>query len=148
MKGNNNNKDARPTVFLDTTVLMQYLCGGSPESRLLSDGMLKRFRFAVNPVVLSELMLGADIQKHPERFQRIQDSVNILPINDSELQRLLGKLQSLRNKVTHSNDFLIYSSAVDCDYLLTQDENFQNLANGKKPVTLTTEEFLHRVEHS
>ena len=110
--------------------------------------MLKRFRFAVNPVVLSELLLGADIQKHPERFQRIQDSVNILPINNSELERLLSKVQSLRNKVTHSNDFLIYSSAIDCDYLLTQDENFQNLANGKKPVTLTTEEFLHRVEHS
>jgi len=142
------NDNARPTVFLDSNVLMQYLRGSSPESRLLSERMLKRFRFAVNPVVLSELLLAGNARKHADRFQRIQDSVNILPINEAELEQISDKIRTLRYTGMHSNDFLIYSSAVGCDYLVTKDKEFKNLSNGKKPVVLTTEEFLQRVEHS
>ena len=143
----NRNNDSRPTVFLDTNVLMQYLRGSSSESRLLSDRMLKRFRFAINPVVLSELLLAADAPNNVDRLRHIRESVNILPINDAELLLLSDKLHDMRNKVMHSNEFLIYSSAADCDYLLTEDNDFKNLADTEKPVILTTEEFLQQAEY-
>lgn len=139
--------DLRPRVFLDTSVLMQYLRGGPPESRLLSDQMLKRFSFAVNPVVLSELLLAAEGGDNADRLQRIQESVNILPINHAELEQLSDKLHLVRNGAMHTNEFLIYSSAADCDYLLTEDEEFKNLADAEKPIILNTAEFLHQTEH-
>lgn len=143
-----HNHDPRPTVFLDTTVLMQYLRGGSPESLLLSDRMLKRFRFAVNPVVLSEILLSADATQNAAKLEQIRESVQILPINDEELTQLSDKLRTLRNRTMHSNEFLIYSSAAECDYLLTEDKDFQSLADKNGPVILTAAEFLQHAEHS
>jgi predicted nucleic acid-binding protein len=142
------NHDPRPTVFLDTSVLMHYLRGGSPESRLLSDRMLKRFRFAVNPVVLSEVLLAADASRNAAKLEQIREAVQILPINDAELTLLSDRLRRVRNRAIHTNDFLIYSSAVECDYLLTEDKDFKTLATGDRPAILTTSEFLERAEHS
>lgn len=42
----------------------------------------------------------------------------------------------------HTNEFPIYSSAVDCDYLITEDDGFKNLADSKRPIILNTAEFL------
>ena len=142
------NNDQRPLVFLDTNVLVEYLRGGVPESHLLSDKMLQRFRFAINPVVLSELLLAADTQRNSGKLQHIQDSLKILPINDAELSLLADRLRRLRNGVAHSNDILIFSSAANCDYLLTRDEAFKKLQEAERPVILTTEEFLQEAEHA
>lgn len=142
------NHDKRPLVFLDTNVLMHYLRGHSPESQLLSDPMRRRFRFAVNPVVLSELLLAGDAQSHAEKLENLQKSLSILPINQTELLMLSDKLREVRNKAVHSNDLLIYSSAADCDYLVTQDKGFEDLADSEKPVILTPEQFLQQAEFS
>lgn len=143
----NNNNERRPLVFLDTNVLMEYLRGKPLESRLLSDQMLQRYRFAVNPVVLSELLLAAERQHNADkdRLEHIQEFLKILPIRNDEL--LSETIRTLRNKVVHSNDFLIYSSAAECDYLLTRDVEFKNFQKADRPIILTTEEFLEQVEH-
>lgn len=141
------NGDHKPTVFLDTTALMQYLRGGSAGSRLLSSPMLKRFHFAVNPVVLSEVLLASDINGYAKKLEKIQESVDILPINDAELRQLSDKLYLVHDRGLHTNEFLIYSSAVDCDYLVTEDDGFRNLADSEKPVILNTAEFLDQAEH-
>ena len=119
------------------------------ESRLLSDPMLKRYRFAVNPVVLSELLLAADHHNNTDKnkLEHIQEFLQILPINDAEFHLLLDKIRKLRNRASHSNDLLIYSSAAECDYLLTEDDSFKNLQETKRPIILTTQEFLEQAEH-
>ena len=142
------NHDSRPSVFLDTSVLMQYLRGASPESLLLSDRMLKRFRFAINPVVLSEVLLAADASRNATKLEQIREAIQILPINDTELNLLSDSLARVRNRAIHTNDLLIYSTAIECDYLLTEDEDFKVLANGDRPVILTTAEFLQQAERS
>ncbi|PYP93285.1 MAG: PIN domain nuclease [Candidatus Angelobacter sp. Gp1-AA117] len=145
----NNNNERRPLVFLDTNVLMEYLRGKPLESRLLSDQMLKQYRFAVNPVVLSELLLAAGHQNNTDKnkLEHIQEFLQVLPVNNAELHLLLDKIQTLRNRAAHSNDLLIYSSAAECDYLLTKDDSFKNLQETERPIILTTQEFLEQAEH-
>ena len=145
----NNNNERRPLVFLDTNVLMEYLRGKPLESRLLSDQMLKQYRFAVNPVVLSELLLAAGHQNNTDKnkLEHIQECLQVLPVNNDELNLLLEKIRTPRNRDAHSNDLLIYSSAAECDYLLTKDDSFKNLQETERPIILTTQEFLEQAEH-
>lgn len=145
----NNHNDRRPLVFLDSNILMEYLRGKPLESRLLSEQMLERYRFAVNPVVLSELLLAAGHHNNTDKDKlgHIQEFLKILPVNDAELLLLRNKIRKLRNRAAHSNALLIYSSAAECDYLLTQDDSFKDLQESKRPVILTTEEFLEQAEH-
>src|SRR5437588_7524222 len=138
--------DQRPLVFLDTNVLVEYLRGSSPESHLFSDNMLLQFRFAINPIVASELLLAADAKEHTDKLQTIQDFLEVLPVNDAELALFSKRLRELRNKKVHSNEILISTTAAECDYLVTEDQIFKKLFETAKPVILTTEEFLKNVE--
>ena len=138
--------DQRPLVFLDTNVLIEYLRGSSPASHLLSDKMLQRFRFAINPIVASELLLSADAKEHTDELQRIQDVLEVLPVNDAELAFFSKRMREFRNNMVHSNEILISTTAAECDYLLTEDQIFKKVFETEKPVILTTEEFLQNVE--
>jgi len=140
------NADQRPLVFVDTNVLVEYLKGSTPESSLFSDKMLRRFRFAINPIVASEILLAADAKEHTDKLDKIQDVLEILPVNDAELGLFSKKMREFRNKMVHSNEILISSTAAECDYLLTEDQIFKNLFETEKPVILTTEEFIQNVE--
>ena len=118
----------RPLVFLDTSVIIGFLRGNPPEAKLFSAEAAGRICFAVNPIVLQELLLAADAAGRPE-FEHIRDHLRVLPLDLVKAEALLPKVRALRNRIAHSNDILILSSADECDFLVTRDVDFKNLVS-------------------
>lgn len=135
----------RPLVFLDTNVIMGYLRGEPAAAQLFSAEAKGRIRFAVNPIILQELLLAADAAGRPE-FERIRDHLRVLPIDYAKAEALLPRVRALRNRVVHSNDILILSSADECDFLVTRDRDFKRLASAEKPQVLTPEELVTQLQ--
>lgn len=130
----------RPLVFLDTNVIIGYLRGDPAATQLFSAEASGRIRFAVNPIVLQELLLAADAAGRPE-FQRIRDHLRVLPVDFAKAEALLPRVRALRNRLAHSNDILILSSADECDFLVTSDVLLKNLVTAEKPRVVTPEEL-------
>ncbi len=130
----------RPLVFLDSSVILAYLQGDSSAAQLFSAEAQGRIRFAVNSIVLQELILTADLGRHPE-FERIREHLRVLPINFSKAEALIPGIRNLRNRIVHSNDILILSSADECDFLVTNDRLLMSMAGNEKPRILTPEEL-------
>lgn len=131
----------RPLVFLDTNVIVGYLRGEPTAARLFSAEAEGRIRFAVNPIVLQELLLAADAAGQPE-FERIRDQLRVLPVDFARAEALLPRVRALRNRLSHSNDILILSSAVECDFLVTRDALLKTLVTAEKPQVVTPEELV------
>jgi len=47
--------------------------------------------------------------------------------------------------MAHSNDILILSSAVDCDFFVTRDEVLKTLITAEKPQVVTPEELVKQL---
>ena len=131
----------RPLVFLDTNVIIGYLRGDSSAAQLFSAEADGRIRFAVNPIVLQELLLAADAAGRPE-FERIRDHLRVLPVDIAKAEALLPRVRDLRNRLAHSNDILILSSADACDFLVTSDVLLKDLVLAGKPQVVTPEELV------
>ncbi len=131
----------RPLVFLDTNVIIGYLRGEPSAAQLFSAEAEGRIRFAVNPIVLQELLLAADAAGQPE-FERIRDHFRVLPVDFAKAEALLPRVRALRNRLAHSNDILILSSAVDCDFFVTRDALLKTLVTAEKPQVVTPEELV------
>ncbi len=131
----------RPLVFLDTNVIIGYLRGDPLAARLFSAEEKGRIRFAVNPIVLQELLLAGDAVGRPE-FDRIVDHLQVLPLDLAKAEALLPRARALRNRLAHANDILILSSADECDFLVTSDTLLKKLANAGKPQVVTPEELI------
>jgi predicted nucleic acid-binding protein len=67
----------QPLVFLDTNVIFGYLKGDASAAQLFSAEAAGRIHFAVNAIVLQELLLG-DAAGLPE-FDRIIEHLHVLP---------------------------------------------------------------------
>jgi predicted nucleic acid-binding protein len=132
-----------PLVFVDTNVIIDYLHGEPAARQLFSAEAQGRARLAINPIVLQELLLTADAAK--VKFKRIRDHLRILPLDIGKAEALLERLGALRNRAAHSNDFLIMSSADECDFLVTRDERLKNLVTNDKPQVITPEELVTRL---
>ena len=135
----------RPLVFLDTSVILAFLQGDSSAAELFSAEAQGRIRFAVNPIVLQELLLTADLAGQPE-FERIREHLQILPVDFSKAEALIPTIRDLRNRIVHSNDVLILSSADECDFLVTKDLLLKRVASTGKPKVLTPEEFATHLQ--
>jgi predicted nucleic acid-binding protein len=131
----------RPLVFLDTNVIMGYLRGEPSAVQVFSAEAKGRIRFAVNSIVLQELLLGADPAGRPE-FERIRDHLRVLPVDYAKAEALLPRVRALRDRLAHSNDILILSSASECDFLVTRDAVLKTLATADKPRIVTPEELV------
>lgn len=131
----------RPLVFLDTNVIVGYFGGEPAAAQLFSAEAAGRIRFAINPIVLQELLLAADAAGRPE-FERIRDHLRVLPVDYDKAEALLPKVRALRNRMVHSNDILIVSSAEKCDFLVTRDTGLKKLVTAEKPQVLTPEELV------
>ncbi|MGO9256370.1 MAG: type II toxin-antitoxin system VapC family toxin [Bryobacteraceae bacterium] len=130
-----------PLVFLDTSVIVGYLQGEPSAVQLFSAEAEGRIRFAVNPIVLQELLLGAAASQ-PE-FERILDHLRVLPVDLERAEALVPRARALRNRVAHANDILILSSAVECDFLVTRDALLlKTLVTAGKPQVVTPEAFV------
>jgi predicted nucleic acid-binding protein len=129
-----------PLVFLDTNVIFDYLRGDPSAAQLFSAESDGRIRFAVNGIVLQELLLGAAAGR-PE-FERIRDHLRVLPLDLAKAEALIPRVQALRNRLAHSNDILILSSADACDFLVTRDVLLKELELAGKPQVVTPEELV------
>jgi predicted nucleic acid-binding protein len=132
--------NSRPLVFLDTNVIIGYL-GGEPSAvqvfRAEAEG---RIRFAINEIVLQELLLAANGVAGPE-FNKVWEHFRIIPIDLAKAEALVQRVRALRKRITHSNNILILSSADECDFLVTDDAEFKALATADMPRVLTPAEL-------
>jgi len=131
----------RPLVFLDSNVIIGYLQGEPSAAQLFSAEASGLIRFAINPIVLQELLLAADAAGRPE-FERIRDHFRVLPIDFTKAEAFLPRVRALRDRLAHSNDILILSSAAECDFLVTRDALLKSLVTADKPQVVTPEEFV------
>jgi predicted nucleic acid-binding protein len=131
----------RPLVFLDTNVIIGYLRGDPVAALLFSAEADGRIRFAVNPIILQELLLAADAADRPE-FEQIRDHLRVLPVDFAKAEALLPRVRALRNRMAHSNDILVLSSADECDFFVTRDVDFKNLVTAEKPQVVTPDELV------
>jgi predicted nucleic acid-binding protein len=145
----------RPLVFLDTNVIIGYLRGEASAVQLVSAESSGLIQLAINPIVLQELLFAEGVLGHgadvvgsavnlPE-FQRIRDHLQVLPVNAEKAEALLPRARNLRNRLVHSNDLLILSSADECDFLVTSDEVFKRLVTADRPQVVTPEELVIRL---
>ena len=141
LEHNEAQNPKRPLVFLDTNVIMGYLRGEPAAAQLFSAEAYGRIRFAVNPIVLQELLLAADAAGRPE-FEQIRDHLRVLPVDYAKAEALLPKVRSLRDRLAHSNDILILSSADNCDFLVTRDAVLKKLVTSERPRVVTPEELV------
>jgi predicted nucleic acid-binding protein len=133
--------EIQPLVFLDTNVIIGYLRGDIAAGQLFSAEAAGRIRVAVNAIVLQELLL-TEAAAQPE-FEQIRDHLRVLPLDFAKAEALLPRVRALRNRLAHSNDILILSSAHECDFLVTRDADFKNLAAADKPRVVTPEELVN-----
>jgi predicted nucleic acid-binding protein len=134
----------RPLVFLDTNVILEYLRGDPAAAQLFSAEAAGRIGFAVNPIVLQELLLAADGASRPG-FEQIIDHLQMLPLDLAKAEALIPRARAmgtLRDRLPHSNDLLILSSADECDFLVTSDVDFKSLVTAGKPQVVTPEELV------
>jgi predicted nucleic acid-binding protein len=107
--------------------------------------MLGKVRLAINPIVLQELFFRAETREHPEIIDELQEEVSVLPLNLEKAEEYLKHTANLQNRIAHSNDVLILSSAADCDYLVTYDQGLRSLPTSK-PRVVTPEQLLSQLE--
>jgi len=141
--------NSTPLVFLDTNVVASYLRGESPSSHLFSNQIRGKVRLAINPIVLQELFFLAETRKHPEILDELQQGVSLLPLNLEKAEEYLKHAANLRNRIAHSNDVLILSSAAECDYLVTYDQGLKKTLNSlstSKPQVVTPEQLISQLE--
>jgi predicted nucleic acid-binding protein len=127
-------------VFVDTNVILGYLQGDPPAAQLFSAEESGRIRFAVNPVVLQELLL-AGAGDRPE-LDGIIDHLRVLPVDIAKAEALLPRARALRDRLAHANDILIVSSADECDFLVTSDVLLKFLVTSPKPRVVTPDELI------
>lgn len=141
--------NGKPLVFLDTNVVASYLRGEPPSSHLFSNEIIEKVHLAINPIVLQELFFLAETRKHPEILDEIQQEVRLLPLNFEKAEEYLKQATNLRNRIAHSNDVLILSSAADCDYLVTYDQALKKALSSiltSKPQVVTPEQLISQLE--
>jgi predicted nucleic acid-binding protein len=131
-------------VFLDASVIIGYVRGDPAAVQLFSAEAAGRIRVAVNGIVLQELLLAGDIANRPE-FEQIRDHLRVLPVDLAKAEALVPRARSLRNRLAHSNDILIVSSADECDFLVTSDLLLKGLVMAERPQVVTPEELVARL---
>jgi predicted nucleic acid-binding protein len=132
-----------PLAFLDTDVIVGYLRGEASALELFSAEAEGRIRFAINPIVLQELLLGSDVVSRPE-FEVIRE-LQLLPVDFAKAEALVPKARTLMSRGLHSNDILIVTSANDCDFLVTGETTLKNLVPADKAEVITPEELVSRL---
>jgi len=140
-----------PLAFLDTDVVLGYLRGESTAVQLFRAESEGRIRFAINPIVLQELILTTDAAVKPE-LERISAHLKMLPIDFAKAEALAAEAATalkttpeapLRgSRLPHSNDLIIVSSLGDCDFLVTRDRVFKDLVEDHSPQVVTPEELI------
>jgi predicted nucleic acid-binding protein len=130
-----------PLVFLDANVIVGYVQGDPAAVQLFSAEAAGRIRVAINGIVLQDVLLAGDVADRPE-FEQIRDHLRVLPVDLAKAEALVPLAQALGNRLAHTNDILIVSSADECDFLVTSDLLLKGLVMAEKPRVVTPEELV------
>jgi predicted nucleic acid-binding protein len=140
-----------PLAFLDTNVILDYLRGEPSAVQLFSAESDGRIRFAINPIVVGELILTTDDALKPE-LDRILDRLKILPIDyekakalTAEVARTMETPNGQGTRTPHPADIINAGSLGDSDFLVTSNSALKGLVAGGKPQVLTPDELVARL---
>lgn len=134
-------------VFLDANVFVNYLKGESVSTRLFSPDLRERVRYAVNSIVLQELLAIPEVKADPNLISELEKRLEVLPLDIAMTERWIRRASTLRNQLVHSNDLLILGSAASCDFLVTFDRDLLRFAKtDQKPKVVSPSEFLSSLE--
>ncbi|HEV7487446.1 MAG TPA: PIN domain-containing protein [Thermoanaerobaculia bacterium] len=130
-------------AFLDTNVLLEYFDGKAELQHLFSDDVRDRVAFAVNSIVLQELILSYRMKD----LTRVEPFLEILELGvDPSAPETKAMLRDERHRDMHINDILILAGARSCDVLLTyDDQKLRHEKNGARVRLETPEEFLNEL---
>jgi predicted nucleic acid-binding protein len=131
-------------AFIDTNVIVAYAEGAPDAVRLFSASVIARTEYLINPIVVQELLLGSSFERHPGLETKVLD-LTIIPIETIDSPQLLEEARRLRNRSVHVNEFLIFASARECDFLITYDDKFKILDQDGHPSIVTPREFLQTI---
>jgi predicted nucleic acid-binding protein len=132
-------------VFLDTNVLLEYLRGKPELQKLFTPAVEERVSFAVNPVVLQELMLATGAVDQTIDLADIASHFEILGAEAFPFESL-ARFRQARNQPAHVNDLMILASSRHCDVLLTYDRKLRELGQRADIEAETPEEFLEDLQ--
>ncbi len=140
------SRTKRPVAFLDTNVIVSYLKGKGSATRLFDPDLLSHVRYAINPVVMQELLVAGDKDYASRSAELVKEKkLEVLALDQNKIESVLPRARNLRNRLAHSNDILIFSSALGCDYLVTEDQGIAMLAQEGAPTVVSVDELLRRV---
>ena len=132
-------------AFLATDVLLEYIRGKTELQHLFSDEVRERAVFAINDVVLQELLLSQDKANRIDLEQIVPYVEIVSLVFDALLPETQAMLRELRNRAMHVNDGLILAGARSCDVLLTYSTKLRDLGQATAVRSETPEEFLSEV---
>lgn len=143
-----------PLAFLDTDVVLAYLRGEPTARQLFRAESEGRVRFAINPIVLQELILTTDAALKPE-LDRIIAHLKMLPIDFAKAEALAAEAAralevmppapALKKRLAHSNDLIILSSVGECHFLVTRDKVLGNLVVDDRPQVVSPQKLVARL---
>ncbi|MCU1350306.1 MAG: PilT protein domain protein [Acidobacteria bacterium] len=130
-------------AFLDTNVLLEYIAGKAELKSLFSDEVRARCAFAVNGIVLQELLLAGENSRGGVDLTTVVPYLEVVGAGvDLSSPETQAELRELRNRVMHPNDVLILAGARSCDVLLTYDRGLLEAGESSAVRSETPEEFL------
>src|SRR3954454_15396677 len=125
-------------AVLDTNGLLEYFDGKPELQHLFSDDVRERASFAVNGIVLQELILSYK----GKELMTVEPYLDIAELGvDPSSPVLQAMLRDERNRSLHVNDILILATARSYDVLLTYDPELLEAAHAVLR-SETPEEFL------
>lgn len=127
-------------AFLDTNVLLEYFRGKAELRHLFSKEVRDRAAFAINSIVLHELLSSPG---NSVDITAVKPYVEIVSMGvDPSSPELQSMLRGARNHSLHVNDILILASARSYDVLLTYDRGLLHASKAAVMRTETPEQFL------
>ncbi len=133
-------------AFLDANVLLEYIRGKAELQRLFSREVRDRAAFAINGVVLQELLLARDDLPGGRDLTTVVPYLEVLDAGVDLSPETVAELRQLRNRVMHTNDVLILAGARSCDVLLTYDRQLLSAGAAAAVRSETPEEFLEELD--
>jgi predicted nucleic acid-binding protein len=133
-------------AFLDTNVLLEYIRGKAELRGLFSEKVLERAAFAINAVVLQELLLARNDAAGNLDLSGVVPYLEVVAAGaDMASPEIQAELRNLRHHLVHANDVLILAGARSCDVLLTYDRDLLDAGEVASVRSETPEEFLEEL---
>jgi len=130
-------------VFVDTNVLLEYIRGKAELRTLFSEKVRARAAFAINAIVLQELLLAGDRTEGGVDLTRVVPYLEVVDAGvDLYSPEVVAEFQQRRQGLVHANDVLILAGARSCDVLLTYDRDLLAAGSEAAVRSETPEHFL------